>query len=1148
MAHEVFISYSSQEKHIADAACAALEAQRISCWIAPRDILPGVEYGGAIIDGISQCQILVLIFSTSADRSPQVRREVERAVSKHKTIILFRVEDAKPSGSMEYSLSNTHWLDALTPPLEDHLSKLCETVAQLLLRQAVAGTGDLLPAGKLWQAVESACSASIKLQLRISAQSIGENYQRRAIEDTFAEFVTNTSKGMFITGDSGMGKTTLLIRLLTEYQSRGDLCAMFESRSLPTGLSQLESDLARELSLGGWNSDAGAFWTMMDRECRQHDDERGEKHLLVFIDAVNEFSPGRADPRPIHLLEKLDQIITNLDVPSSRVKFVITCRPETWRRATENAPTRFRTSPGTYFSPGGPKKQIDWVLPRFSDEEFEGAYEKYRTLGQIVTPFKELSPVAIYHLKDPFLLNLAAKAYANREIPRDLDTGSLFEHYFEELKKLHGTIDQIVSEMFGGDEKGETIIRTSFPRDSKLLARNENLYKELDFSNDLRDGAKLKEQNVIREWKQNSDTGDQKITQIRFTYDRFAEFLLSNHLFQLILEREKSGEALPEAAKAIATKNLATSQHNPVVYQGLQRTLFLLRKRSSSYVAVLKAISEIDARGQWLVISVLARTARQQSGGIELLADLLKELGKGHSGEGRRFPVIDSVYRVLRDEDYRLWLEEQEEKLKNAHLSVLYQHFVEAFQESDPTIWAVGVQYLFFLWKSSSPLAYTDAKGITERVGNSVGPALGMAFSGRKRRNFRSLAALMILVLSEAPPDRFQDAIKATSAIVRRLKLRRFDLIARLFVDTFLLQFAINIMKQLPNPVQMDSLTRYFENRDEQLPIAIEVLELLEESCDASKISLSTLKRLSGTDHSFTVQMLTFVVSANYERAATPEARAKALDLIRDLFYEEPRSPIAEYCASLALYHINFFGSHATQDSMDLMGRMADSILAERQGHLYLSAKEHNYNIIGTYGRALHRHGHAASGSNASGSSAMGYVLNALQSARDTRNATFYSYICQEIGLLGVLVEPRYLFEVFTAIFKDLRTLEEHTFSDELPFEPGEVEELTGTILQSLANIRVLYRQQVDKYLLEVLENPEIYADVATKREPDFRLSFFVSWAFEQLMFRALVYYYDEMGKDLIVSFANSMRAHTPTQCVRIVLSTVVKQCAKLSS
>ena len=136
MAHKVFICHSSSDKRVADAACAALEAQRIPCWIAPRDILAGEEYGKAIVDALSSCQIVLLIFSGHANDSPQVRREIERAVSKGKIIVPFRIEDVMPSDAMEFALSNTHWLDALTPPLAHGLSELCATIARLIQRQS----------------------------------------------------------------------------------------------------------------------------------------------------------------------------------------------------------------------------------------------------------------------------------------------------------------------------------------------------------------------------------------------------------------------------------------------------------------------------------------------------------------------------------------------------------------------------------------------------------------------------------------------------------------------------------------------------------------------------------------------------------------------------------------------------------------------------------------------------------------------------------------------------------------------------------------------------------------------------------------------------------------------------------------------------
>ena len=52
MAHDVFIRYSSIDKTAADIVCSILEQNGVSCWIAPRDITPGLDFAEAIIDGI----------------------------------------------------------------------------------------------------------------------------------------------------------------------------------------------------------------------------------------------------------------------------------------------------------------------------------------------------------------------------------------------------------------------------------------------------------------------------------------------------------------------------------------------------------------------------------------------------------------------------------------------------------------------------------------------------------------------------------------------------------------------------------------------------------------------------------------------------------------------------------------------------------------------------------------------------------------------------------------------------------------------------------------------------------------------------------------------------------------------------------------
>jgi hypothetical protein len=140
MEFDVFISYSSIDKATADATCAALESAGIRCWIAPRDVIPGTQYAAAIVDAIDLCRLMVLIFSSNANASPQIHREIERAASKGVPIVPMRIEGITPTKSMEYFLGQIHWLDALTPPLAAHLQKLVETTRAILQVDATVHT------------------------------------------------------------------------------------------------------------------------------------------------------------------------------------------------------------------------------------------------------------------------------------------------------------------------------------------------------------------------------------------------------------------------------------------------------------------------------------------------------------------------------------------------------------------------------------------------------------------------------------------------------------------------------------------------------------------------------------------------------------------------------------------------------------------------------------------------------------------------------------------------------------------------------------------------------------------------------------------------------------------------------------------------
>ena len=1022
---------------------------------------------------------------------------------------------------------------------------------------------NLTPGGMLWQDAERACAV-----LSDAAKSVGgtadKYYQPRAIENDICKFFNNEFVGMFIVGKSGMGKTTLLAKLAQQQRNSGNLFAMINSIDLKLNLNLLERDLADNLGLVDLNklglgdldrfglSDPYKYEHTMARFWKALDEEAGwrEQQIIICIDAVNEYSPGNVSPRPVMLMDCLDQFAEKLHRLTKHVKLMITCRPETWLQALEKSQGRYEKRHDVYYRPDAQRiSDIAWTLQRFSEEEFSGAYAKYSHAGSLKTPYDELSGLARYHLRDPFLLKLAEFAFAGREVPREFDTGDLFRSYIQGLSKggLMKVVDGLIDAMFLDKHtltpvpEAEEIQQTAIQLTPAFAASRPTLYQDLNFENDLSKGFELREKNVIREWE-SIDVNGQLVKQVRFTYDRFAEYLLSNQLRSIIVDRngKHKGKTVAAAAQAVIEANLDASQRMPIVYGAIQQTLALLNNETD-YAAILRAVAQIDARGQWLVISVLARTAKSVNG-IELLKSLLDELSKKNPEIGRHFPVIEAVYRVLRDEDYRLWLDEQTLDVRKRHLEVLHGYFLAGFKSADPVVFTAAIQYLFFLWRASSARGFEDGLQITRRLIDEVRSLARMAISKSCRSLLRGLAALYLLILPDAGGPRFSDAVALSSESIKRLGLPGLGKKGAFLLNTVLVDYFLKILDQLPNPIQLASLKHYYNNKRVYLPDAEEVLSLLRLETGEQELTVERFKRLTRNDNSFIVQMLTFVLSTRYERAASKEERAAVLETIEHCFFDEPRTEISEYCSSLSVYHINCFGSHATKASMDLMGRMAGAILSERKGRLTISGKRHNFNIIGTYGRALHQNENIVSTQGA-----MQYALDALRQARELKDSEYYLYICENLGLLGVLVEPKYLFEVFTAILKEVRVLPVDSSFPYLPFSSKDIEAAKNTILQSLANIRVLYREQVDKYLLEVLENPDLYAEIANERTPDFKLSFFFSWSFEQLMFRCFVSHYETMGDQVLDAFLDTVRCDSVSAGSRVLLTRLFNDVAGLS-
>jgi hypothetical protein len=144
MPYDVFISHTKEDERHAEAALAALESAGLRCWIAPRDIDAGKDWGAEIVKAITGSGVMLVIFSSHANRSNHITREVNQADEKGLPVITFRVEDTEPQGSLEYFLDSTHWLDAFPRPKEKH-AQLIQTVRRLLSEGTTAKPPDEKP-------------------------------------------------------------------------------------------------------------------------------------------------------------------------------------------------------------------------------------------------------------------------------------------------------------------------------------------------------------------------------------------------------------------------------------------------------------------------------------------------------------------------------------------------------------------------------------------------------------------------------------------------------------------------------------------------------------------------------------------------------------------------------------------------------------------------------------------------------------------------------------------------------------------------------------------------------------------------------------------------------------------------------------------
>jgi len=107
---DVFISYSHQDKDIAEQICMLLDQSGVTYWIDREGVRHGDDFKEDIVNAISGSKILLFISSVNSNKSRNTVKEVGLAEKCNKVILPVRIDDSPYNKSLEYDLCNRHWI------------------------------------------------------------------------------------------------------------------------------------------------------------------------------------------------------------------------------------------------------------------------------------------------------------------------------------------------------------------------------------------------------------------------------------------------------------------------------------------------------------------------------------------------------------------------------------------------------------------------------------------------------------------------------------------------------------------------------------------------------------------------------------------------------------------------------------------------------------------------------------------------------------------------------------------------------------------------------------------------------------------------------------------------------------------------------
>lgn len=229
---DVFISHHTDSSlHIVEAIVNKLEANGVRCWYAPRDTRGA--YANSIIEAIESCSIFLLILNKPSSESVHVLNELDMVTKRlsnkeEVTVIPFHTADDDISKDAQYYLGRMHWIDAITPPLEERIQYLIKIIDTTLNRS--------------FATEKSYHGLNINHNTVLRSTPFVKNNALIGREKELSDLhqLLKNDRVVFITGIGGTGKTELVNQYISQFVNEYHtiIAAKYESSLVDTIISE----------------------------------------------------------------------------------------------------------------------------------------------------------------------------------------------------------------------------------------------------------------------------------------------------------------------------------------------------------------------------------------------------------------------------------------------------------------------------------------------------------------------------------------------------------------------------------------------------------------------------------------------------------------------------------------------------------------------------------------------------------------------------------------------------------------------------------------------------------------------------------------------------------------------------------------------